>query len=177
MASRPAYFARLMKFLRRKGRSREDAEDLIQEAMLRLHVYGRDTPVVNEEAFLRHAAYNLSIDEHRHNRPDLRKEVPIEHIEEQHPLVAQEASPEDTIEAQQRLNRIKVVLDAVSPRTREIYFAHRAGYSYAEIAAHMDISNITISRHIARALLAIVEHRRMEQRETEEDGITNHSVG
>ena len=49
-----------MKFLRRKGRSREDAEDLIQEAMLRLHVYGRDTPVVNEEAFLRHAAYNLS---------------------------------------------------------------------------------------------------------------------
>ena len=28
--------------------------------MLRLHVYGRDTPVVNEEAFLRHAAYNLS---------------------------------------------------------------------------------------------------------------------
>ena len=65
MASRPAYFARLMKFLRRKGRSREDAEDLIQEAMLRLHVYGRDTPVVNEEAFLRHAAYNLSIDQHR----------------------------------------------------------------------------------------------------------------
>jgi DNA-directed RNA polymerase specialized sigma24 family protein len=61
MASRPAYFERLMKFLRRKGRSREDAEDLIQEAMLRLHVYGRDTPVVNEEAFLRHAAYNLSI--------------------------------------------------------------------------------------------------------------------
>ena len=176
MASRPAYFARLMKFLRRKGRSREDAEDLIQEAMLRLHVYGRDTPVVNEEAFLRHAANNLSIDQHRHNRPDLRKEVPIEDIEEQHPLVSQESTPEDTIEAQQRLNRIKAVLDAVSPRTREIYFAHRAGYSYAEIAAHMDISNITISRHIARALLAIVEHTRMERGETEEDGITNRTV-
>jgi len=176
MASRPTYFARLMKFLRRKGRSREDAEDLIQEAMLRLHVYGRDTPVVNEEAFLRHAANNLSIDQHRHNRPDLRKEVPIEDIEEQHPLVSQESTPEDTIEAQQRLNRIKAVLDAVSLRTREIYFAHRAGYSYAEIAAHMDISNITISRHIARALLAIVEHSRMEQGETEEDGIANRTV-
>jgi RNA polymerase sigma factor (sigma-70 family) len=176
MASRPAYFERLMKFLRRKGRSREDAEDLIQEAMLRLHVYGRDTPVVNEEAFLRHAANNLSIDQHRHNRPDLRKEVPIEDIEEQNPLVAQESTPEDTIEAQQRLSRIKAVLDAVSPRTREIYFAHRAGYSYAEIAAHMDISNITISRHIARALLAIVEHSRMERGETEEDGIPNRTM-
>ena len=84
--------------------------------------------------------------------------------------------PADTIAAQQRLNRIKAVLDAVSPRTREIYFAHRAGYSYAEIAAHMDISHITISRHIARALLAIVEHSRMEQGETEEDGIANRTV-
>jgi RNA polymerase sigma factor (sigma-70 family) len=176
MAPRPAYFERLMKFLRRKGRSREDAEDLIQEAMLRLHVYGRDTPVVNEEAFLRHAANNLSIDQHRHNRPDLRKKVPIEDIDEQYALVAPEPTPEDTIEAQQRLNRIKAVLDAVSPRTREIYFAHRAGYSYAEIAAHMDISNITISRHIARALLAIVEHSRMERGETEEDGIANRTV-
>jgi hypothetical protein len=44
-----------MKFLRRKGRSQEDAEDLIQEAMLRLHVYGREAPVANEEAFLRQA--------------------------------------------------------------------------------------------------------------------------
>jgi len=50
------------------------------------------------------------------------------------------------------------VLDAVSLRTREIYFAHRAGYSYAEIADHMNISQITIKRHIARALLAIMEH-------------------
>jgi RNA polymerase sigma-70 factor (ECF subfamily) len=176
MASRPRYFERLLKFLRRKGRSREDAEDLIQEAMLRLHVYGRDTPVVNEEAFLRHAVYNLSIDQHRHNRPDLRKQVSIEDIEEQHPLVAPESTPEDTIEAQQRLNHIKAVLDAVSPRTREIYFAHRAGYSYAEIAAHMDISNITISRHIARALLTIVEHSRTERGETEEDGIANRTM-
>jgi RNA polymerase sigma factor (sigma-70 family) len=176
MASRPAYFERLLKFLRRKGRSREDAEDLIQEAMLRLHVYGRDTPVVNEEAFLRHAVYNLSIDQHRRNRPDLRKEVPIEDIDEQDPLVAPEATPEDTIEAQQRLDRIKAVLDAVSLRTREIYFAHRAGYSYAEIAAQMDISNITINRHIARALLAIMEHSRTEQGKTEEDGTANRTA-
>jgi RNA polymerase sigma-70 factor (ECF subfamily) len=177
MASRPAYFARLMKFLRRKGRSREDAEDLIQEAMLRLHVYGRDTPVVDEEAFLRHAAYNLSIDQHRRNRPDLRQEVPIEEIDEQNPLVAPECTHEDTIEAQQRLNRIKAVLDAVSPRTREIYFASRAGYSYAEIAAHLDISNITIKRHMARALLAIMEHNRTGRGETEEDGIANRTLG
>jgi DNA-directed RNA polymerase specialized sigma24 family protein len=67
MASRPKYFERLLAFLRRKGRSREDAEDLIQEAMLRLHVYGQAEVVVNEEAFLRQAVHNLSIDRLRRN--------------------------------------------------------------------------------------------------------------
>jgi RNA polymerase sigma factor (sigma-70 family) len=172
MASRPAYFERLLRFLRRKGRSREDAEDLIQEAMLRLHVYGRDAPVVNEEAFLRCAVHNLSVDQHRRDRPDLRRKVPIEDVDAQDPLIAPESSPEDTIEAQQRLNHIRTVLDAVSLRTREIYFAHRAGYSHAEIADLMDISHITIKRHIARALLAIMEHS-----ETEKDGTSNRTAG
>lgn len=171
MASRPAHFEGLLKFLRRKGRSQEDAEDLIQEAMLRLHVYGRDAPVANEEAFLRHAVHNLSIDQHRRDRLDLRREVPIEDLDDRSPLIAPESTPEDNLEAQQRLSHIKAVLDAVSVRTREIYFAHRAGYSYAEIADHMGISHITIKRHIARALLAIMEHG-----ETEENGFPNRAT-
>ena len=74
MKYRPAHFERLLKFLRRKGRSHEDAEDLIQEAMLRLHRYRRAAvPVVNEEAFLTHAVQNLSIDLHR--RCEVRREV------------------------------------------------------------------------------------------------------
>ena len=158
MKSRPAYFKRLLKFLRRKGRSHEDAEDLIQEAMLRLHLYGREVPVHNEEAFLRHAVTNLSIGQHRRNRPDLRKEVPIEELNAHSPLVSTESTPEEALEAHQRLGRIRAALDAVSLRTGEIYFAHRAGYSYAEIAHHMNISQITIRRHIARALLAIMEY-------------------
>jgi|SRR5882724_4103084 len=164
MASRPAHFDGLLKFLRRKGRSQEDAEDLIQEAMLRLHLYGQDAAVANEEAFLRHAVRNLSVDQHRRDRPDLRREVSIDDLNAHSPLIATESAPEDTLEAQQRLSHIRKVLDAVSPRTREIYFAHRAGYSYSEIADHMAISHITIKRHIARALLAIMEHGETEER-------------
>jgi RNA polymerase sigma-70 factor (ECF subfamily) len=171
MASRPAYFEGLLKFLRRKGRSQEDAEDLIQEAMLRLHVYGQEAAVANEEAFLRHAVHNLSIDQHRRDRPDLHREVPIEDLNARSPLIAPQSTLEDHLEAQQRLSHIKALLDSVSPRTREIYFAHRAGYSYAEIADHMGISNITIKRHIARALLAIMEHG-----ETEENGPADRST-
>jgi RNA polymerase sigma-70 factor (ECF subfamily) len=168
--SRPAYFERLLKFLRRKGRSREDAEDLIQEAMLRLHVYCQAVPVANEEAFLRHAVHNLSVDQHRRDRLDIRTDVSIEELDAR--LIAPESTPEQALDAQQRLDHIRAVLDGVSRRTREIYFAHRAGYSYAEIAVHMGISHITIKRHIARALLAIMEHGT-----TEAHGIAKRASG
>ena len=171
MTPRPAYFQRLMKFLRRKGRSYEDAEDLIQEAMLRLHVYGRQATVVNEEAFLRQAVHNLSIDQHRRDRLDLRREIRIEDLNAQSTLIAPDSSPEEALETQQRLNQVRALLDAVSLRTREIYFAHRAGYSYTEIGDHMGISHITIKRHIARALLTI-----MEQGETDQNGLANRAT-
>jgi RNA polymerase sigma factor (sigma-70 family) len=139
--------------------------------MLRLHIYGQEVPVTNEEAFLRHAVYNLSIDQHRRDRPDLRRQVPIEDVHTHNALIAPEATAEDTLEAQQRLGHIKAILDAVGLRTREIYFAHRGGYSYAEIATHLGISQITIKRHIARALLAIMEHGEMN-----DDGIAQRAT-
>jgi hypothetical protein len=77
--------------------------------MLRLHLCGQKVPVVNEEAFLRHAVNNLSIDQHRRDRTDLRKEVPIEELDARSPLIAPESTPEETLEAQQRLNRIRAV--------------------------------------------------------------------
>jgi RNA polymerase sigma factor (sigma-70 family) len=162
MDPRPPLFERLLKFLRRQGRSHEDAEDLIQEAMLRLHVYAREEPVANEEAFLRHAVVNLSIDQHRRDRTDLRHHVPVEDLDHHAPLVAPQATPEDTLHAEQRLDQLSAILDATSQRTRQIYFAHRAGYSYAEIAAHLHVSHITVRRHIARALLVIMEQPPLE---------------
>jgi RNA polymerase sigma factor (sigma-70 family) len=171
MRSRPAHFERLLKILRRKGRSREDAEDLAQEAMLRLHVYGRAAPIVNEEAFLRQAARNLSIDRHRRDRVGSGTGASIDE-RDLAPFIARVSTPEEALESEQRLHNIGAVLDRVSRRTRDIYFAHRAGYSYAEIAGHMGISNITIKRHMERALLAIMKHVQVDDdgtppRETE----------
>jgi RNA polymerase sigma factor (sigma-70 family) len=159
MKSRPAHFERLLNFLRRKGRSHEDAEDLIQEAMLRLHRYrGSDQLVVNEEAFLTHTVQNLSVDLHRRFR--VRHEVPFEQTLRN--SFVDPATPEKAIDAEQRLNCIRALLDAASVRTREIYFAQRAGYSYDEIAAHFKVSHITIRRHIARALLLVMEQGPLE---------------
>jgi RNA polymerase sigma factor (sigma-70 family) len=155
-SNRPVYFSRLLRFLLRKGRSREDAEDLIQEAMLRLHVYAKED-VQNKEAFLRSAVHNLAIDHYRHDRSRLCREVPIEDIDRQTPLIAPGPTPDQILDDQQRLEGLTARLDAVSPRTREIYWAHRSGYTYAEIADHMGIAEITIKRHIARAQAALMK--------------------
>jgi RNA polymerase sigma factor (sigma-70 family) len=173
MSGRPAHFQRLLNILRRKGRSHEDAEDLIQEAMLRLHRYrvkaaastsasfpapaAAGSPIENEEAFLTHAVQNLSVDLYRSRRPDIRREVPFDCYNAHSPLV-DPGTPEQVLDSQQRLAVIQTRLDAANVRTREIYFAHRAGYSYDEISAHFNLSHITIRRHIARALLIIMEH-------------------
>jgi RNA polymerase sigma factor (sigma-70 family) len=162
MSRRPKHFDRLFKFLTRRGRTREDAEDLIQEAMLRLHVYARAEPVDNEEAFLTYTVRNLSVDQHRRDRPDLRRQVPLDKLDDNHFLIAADVTPDEHLATQQRLDAIRTLLDAVGSRTREIYFAHRAGYSYAEISQQLGISHITIKRHIARALLVIMEHGPLE---------------
>jgi RNA polymerase sigma factor (sigma-70 family) len=155
-SSDPASYDRLLRFLMHKGRSREDAEDLIQEAMLRLHTYtGED--VQNKEAFLRCAVRNLAIDQYRRDRARLQGEVPIDDIDQRSPLIAPGPTPDQILDDQQRLDGLIARLDAVNPRTREIYLAHRSGYSHAEIADHMNIAKITVERHIARARAVLMK--------------------
>jgi RNA polymerase sigma-70 factor (ECF subfamily) len=159
VASADSRFKRFLKFLRRKGRSREDAKDLlIQEAMLRLSVYGRTADVENEDASLHSTAMNLPVDQPRQDHGDPLKQVPMEDLSARAPLMSTQPTPEAVLDNEQRLERIRAALDAVSPLTRAIYLANRAGYSYAEIAHHFNISHNTITRHMARALLAIMEH-------------------
>jgi RNA polymerase sigma factor (sigma-70 family) len=155
---RPAYFGRLLKFLRKKGKSREDAEDLIQEAMLRLHVYAKTYAVQNTESFLRQAVHNLAIDQYRRDRLRLRRESQLEDVDRRGQLIALGPTPDQILDYQQRLDALTALLDAVNPRTREIYFAHRFGYTYAEIADHMGIAEITVHRHMTRALLTVPQY-------------------
>jgi RNA polymerase sigma factor (sigma-70 family) len=157
-SNRPKHFARLLKLLTRKGRSREDAEDLIQEAMLRLHLYAKSDMVVNEEAFLIQAARNLAIDHYRHDRSTVGREMQLDDLDQQHPLIAPDPTPDQILDSQQCLDQLTTALDAISRRTREIYFAHRSGYTYAEIADEMGIAKMTVRRHIARAHLAITKN-------------------
>lgn len=159
MFPRPPGFRRLLKLLRRHGRSLEEAEDLIQEAFLRLIEYCRTQEVRNEEGFVQRTAINLSIDRYRVDSHHPCVGQPVEELAEILPLVDSSPAPDEVLAAQERLNEVRRILGAVSPRTRDIYLAHRAGYSYEELAAAFGVSISTIEKSVARAVLALMEMR------------------
>jgi RNA polymerase sigma-19 factor, ECF subfamily len=88
--------------------------------------------------------------------------VQIDDVDRQHPLIAQSPAPDQILDSQQRLNQLTALLDSESRRTREVYLAHRSGYTHAEIATHIGIAEITVQRHITRAHLAITKHGEAE---------------
>ncbi|MBZ8141542.1 hypothetical protein CLD22_16750 [Rubrivivax gelatinosus] len=61
----PVVLGRVRAALLRRGRTEHDADDLVQEAWLRLARYQREQTVAEPEAFLMRAALNLSIDAYR----------------------------------------------------------------------------------------------------------------
>ncbi len=155
--ARPPGFARLLRLLRRHGRSAEDAEDLIQEAFLRLTEYCRTEDVRNEAGFLQRTVINLSISRYRAERRHPAAGQPVEELAEILPLIDSTPAPDEVLAAQERLNEVRRVLEAISPRTRDIYLAHRAGYSYDELAVAHGVSISTIEKSVARAVVALMD--------------------
>jgi len=147
------HIRRLRELLRGLGSSREDSEDLIQEAFLRLHIYCQTHEVRQQEAFLVRTVQNLSVDRHRRAHRDLYVDEPVETLH----LVDLGVSPDEDAALRQRLDRVRSVLDSLKPRTREVFLMHRLdGYSSAQIAKHFEISVSAVEKHIARAVLALM---------------------
>ncbi|MEJ1964651.1 MAG: RNA polymerase sigma factor [Gammaproteobacteria bacterium] len=156
-----AHFRRLKQLLHRRGQSREDAEDLIQEAFIRLHSFlDAGNEVRQPEAFLVRTTLNLAVDAKRRERRDRLLPEPVEELA----LVDLGPSPEEILTAQQSLARMQETLDTkVSTRTREVFFLHRLeGFTHEEIANRMQMSVRTVEKHIARAVTAIWVERQRE---------------
>jgi len=150
----------LKRKLQHRGSSPEDAEDLVQEAVVRLFVYTRTGgKVYDTQAFLTRTALNLAIDLHRHSRRDQYEPEPIEALD----LLDVGPTPDEILVAEQRLLRMKDALDRVSRRAREVFFMHRLqGLSHAEIASKLGISKSAVEKHIAGAVTILAIERQRE---------------
>ena len=134
--------------LRRRGASADDADDLAQEAWLRISRRLREQTVPNPEAYLIRTAINLSVDDHR-ARCVRGSEVVVDD------LALPDVAPgvEEQLLGKERLDRMWQCLDRMPARTREIFLAHRVGErTYADIGREFGISERVVGKHVARAM-------------------------
>lgn len=150
-----AHVRRLERLLRRRGTTREDAEDLIQEVFLRVLIYCEEGNEVREpEAFMVRAALNLSANLHEREHRELYVAKPVDELN----VVDASCIPDEVVAAEQCLRSLQRALDALEPRTREAYYMHRVqGLTYAQIAKHFKISVSAVEKHIARATAALTQ--------------------
>jgi len=137
--------------LRRRGRSEQDAEDLVQEAFVRLASYEREHAVERPDAFLMKTALNLSIDAYR-TRTRQGDEVLLEDAV----IIDMAPGAEDVVLSRERLARLSDCVARLNDKTRNIFLAHRLdGLSYQEIGRLHGVSTSSVERHMVKATLLI----------------------
>jgi RNA polymerase sigma-70 factor (ECF subfamily) len=143
--------ARVRGALMRRGRSEHDADDLVQEAWVRLACYESEKPVDRPEAFLMRTALNLSIDAHR-AQIARGEQVLVEEVV----LIDVTPTAEAVVLAKERLARLSLGLSRLSETTRTVFLAHRIdGLPYSAIAQSHGMSISTVHKHIAKATLQL----------------------
>ena len=147
MASRPA----LLRFLRMRGASAEEAEDLVQDLYLKLE--GPPIGSVTEpRAYLYRMADNLMLDR---RRAAMRRERREESWSGEALDIAGSAttpSTDDALIAQQQLRLIGTALEQLPERTVEIFRRFRIeGERQKVIAADFEISVSAVEKHLQRA--------------------------
>jgi RNA polymerase sigma-70 factor (ECF subfamily) len=138
----------LRRYVRRLVKSRETAEDIVQEAFLR--TYEHADRVETPRAFLFSAARNLAADARRHNR--VQNTNSLGDFDTSH-VVSPAESIEEGVLADERSRLLKEAVERLSPQCRAA-FALRVFHacSYKEIAQRLGLSPKTVENHIARAL-------------------------
>lgn len=147
MARRPSLLRRLARLLG----SRADAEDLSQEAWIRIATSEISSHPV---AFLDHVATNLAID--RRRGMAVRGITGAEGLDH---LVCPMPTPERTILDRERVRRTEQAIAAIPRRRRAVFLAVRLeGMSHAAAAARFGISIAAVEKHIARVMAHLVDN-------------------
>lgn len=145
-------------------RGRQDAEDLLNEAFVKVEKYRqkvgaeeyrRQVPLNNEGEYLRRTVRNLVTDRIRFERKRSYVSKSIDEVIEDQSLIFPTPTPDDHLAKQDELDEIERRLATVSKKTREIYLWHVLGYTYAEIALQIGLDVRTVKWHMAKALRAL----------------------
>lgn len=146
------YFEPLYRILLRYTKSPSEAEDIVQQAFVRLWEGRRRLKEVDDPAAW---LYTITRNEFRDRYRKLR--VSQRYRQYLHEVFEEEAgTPEETLILKQHEHLMKRAIAGLSDRQREAYLLSReAGLTYEEIAVRMGLERTTVKEHISRAVKAI----------------------
>ena len=144
------YHDSLINFLRKRLRTPEDANDVAQEAYIRMMQYQNSRDVRSPSSMLFRIAINVA--------NDLGRSEQVRHASDQCSLDAVELvsdtpSPEREISARQDLELLRSAIEDLPPKCRQAFLLSRVRrMTYPQIAVHCGISVKMVEKHISRAL-------------------------
>lgn len=148
----------LVRLLARIVGSVTTAEDLVQEAYLRVSAAIRERPVEQLEPFLFQTARNLAFDHLRQEQRRRLVVVPDIDSDGMEAVPAARPSPETEVADRQLLARLEEALGRLTERQRRIVLLNRMeGLSHAAIADRLGVSVSTVQKELKIALLACLE--------------------
>jgi RNA polymerase sigma factor (sigma-70 family) len=124
---------------------RDVAEDIAQEALVRLYTHRVEGPPPGVKAWLFRTATHLIRDLHRvdQNRRRLLQENPVQPAESE--------TPDQSLEREETRARARKALDTLQERDREILLLRYSGFSYKEIAEAVGVAATSVGTLLARA--------------------------
>jgi RNA polymerase sigma factor (sigma-70 family) len=152
-------FTDLHRHVARKLGDRSEAEDVVQDAYVRMMTLPADHPTLrNARAFLFTVASNLAVDTVRREQR-LRRLFPVMTDNstafdgDATEVICPRRSTEDQVDAVMRLACVMQALEGLPSSCRQAFVLHKIQeFSYAEVAAEMGVTVSMVEKHLARAL-------------------------
>jgi RNA polymerase sigma-70 factor (ECF subfamily) len=147
----------LFRYLRSLGLSADEAEDVLQEAFLRLagHLKQRRCED-NLRSWLFQVAHNLSMDVHRASRRE-RQDDPGAFRGTSAEPVDPGANPERIYMQKEQARQVMTAMSQLTPRQRNSVMLRAEGLRYREIAVVLGVSEQRALHLVKRALLRLTE--------------------
>lgn len=146
----------LLRFMRSRLPTEEDAHDAAQESFTRLLRYRESEPAEAWRPLLYRIAVNVVGEQFRRGSSHrLKQHVPLEGLE----LPSQAPEQEELIERRQRKALLREAILALSPRSRQVYLLSRVdGLTYPQIAKRCGISVKAVEKSISRTMATLAQH-------------------